>query len=315
MTPDSEDFSVLDPIVSSDHNQYDSQELVVDYDDRSEVMRELELKYTIFPSQDLVLQSNDNSQLHQTLSHDCMYTSHSAPIFVPTILSPSHLQHNDDEEIEVDYDDRSEIMDALYRRTIVHHSQDLVVQPILRHDCMYTLQSAPILAPTISSSSHLQQNDNEKMEADNDDGSLNMGELYRSTRVRHSQDLVPHSGDSHHNGNRMDSNLGLLPGFDPANISDSQSIIRYRSNSAIEEDLDDSADTTTPDTLIAMIASRKQHNDIDAERTLQYESNSAKTVEFSNTTQMRQQKAKKQRVKQTNKQAQQKFNKRNHNND
>ena len=130
-----------------------------------------------------------------------------------------------------------------------------------------------------------------------------------------SQDLVQHLDDSYHNGNRMDSNLGLLPGFDPANISDSQSIIRYRSNSAMEEDLDDSADTTTPDTLIARIASRKQHNDNDAERTLEYESNSAKTVEFSNTTQMRQQKAKKQRVKQTNKQAQQKFNKRNHNND
>ena len=146
--------------------------------------------------------------------------------------------------------DRSEIMDALYRRTIVHHSQDLVVQPTLRRDCMYTLQSASILAPTISSSSHLQQNDNEKMEADNDDGSLIMGAPYRNTRIRHSQDLVPHSGASHHNGNRMDSNLGLLPGFDPAYISDSQSTnIRNRSNSDMEEDLDDSADTSTPDAL------------------------------------------------------------------
>ena len=44
--------------------------------------------------------------------------------------------------------------------------------------------------------------------------------------------------------------MELLPGFDPATISDSQSIIRYRSNPAIEEDLDDSADTTTtPDAL------------------------------------------------------------------
>ena len=123
--------------------------------------------------------------------------------------------------MEVDYDDRSEIMDQLYRRTIVHHSQDIVVQPTFRHDCMYTSQLAPILVPTISSSSHPQHNDNEGMEADNDDGSLIMGELYRSTRVRHSQDLVPHSGDSHHNGNRMD--MGILPDFDPAYIYDSQS--------------------------------------------------------------------------------------------
>ena len=70
-----------------------------------------------------------------------------------------------------------------------------------------------------------------------------------SKRIHHSQDLVPHSGDSYHNGSRMDSNLGLLPDTDPANISDSQSTIRYRSNSAMEEDLDDSADTTTPDAL------------------------------------------------------------------
>ena len=112
----------------------------------------------------------------------------------------------------------------------------------------------------------------------------------------------------------MDPNLELRPGSDPAYISDSQSNIRNRSNSAMEKDLDDSADTTTPDGLIAMIASRK-HNDVDAEWTLEYESKSAKTVEFSTTTQMRQQKAKKQRVKQINKQAQQKFNKRNHNND
>ena len=60
-----------------------------------------------------------------------------------------------------------------------------------------------------------------------------------------SQDLVQHLDDSYHNGNRMDSNLGLLPGSEPANISDSRSTIRYRSNSAMEEDLDDSADTTT----------------------------------------------------------------------
>ena len=52
----------------------------------------------------------------------------------------------------------------------------------------------------------------------------------------------------------MDSNLGLLPGSDPANISDSQSTIRNRSNSAMEEDLDYSVDTTTSD---ALTASRK----------------------------------------------------------
>ena len=61
---------------------------------------------------------------------------------------------------------------------------------------------------------------------------------------------VTHSDDSHHNVNRMDSNLGLLPGSDPANSSDSQTTIRYRSNSAMDEDFDDSADTTTiPDAL------------------------------------------------------------------
>jgi hypothetical protein len=42
----------------------------------------------------------------------------SAPIFVPTIPSPFHFQHNDDEEMEVDYDDRPEIMDELYRSTM-----------------------------------------------------------------------------------------------------------------------------------------------------------------------------------------------------
>jgi DNA repair photolyase len=77
----------------------------------------------------------------------------------------------------------------------------------------------------------------------------NMAELYHSTLVHHSQNLVPHSGDSSHNGNQMDSNLGLLPGSDPANISDSQPIIRYQSNSAMEEDFDDFADTTITDAL------------------------------------------------------------------
>jgi len=47
----------------------------------------------------------------------------------------------------------------------------------------------------------------------------------------------------------MDSNLGLLPGSDHANISDSQPIIRYQSNSAMEEDFDHFADTTTTDAL------------------------------------------------------------------
>jgi DNA repair photolyase len=77
----------------------------------------------------------------------------------------------------------------------------------------------------------------------------NMAELYHSTLVHHSQNLVPHSGDSSHNGNQMDSNLGLLPGSDHANISDSQPIIRYQSNSAMEEDFDHFADTTTTDAL------------------------------------------------------------------
>jgi hypothetical protein len=53
--------------------------------------------------------------------------------------------------------------------------------------------------------------------------------------------------------------MGLFPGFDPAYISDSQSTnIRNRSNSAMEEDLDDSADTTTPDALTTDTRIRKK---------------------------------------------------------
>ena len=86
-----------------------------------------------------------------------------------------------------------------------------------------------------------------------------MAELNRSNLVRYSQDLVSHSDYSYHNGNRMDSILGLLPGSDPANISDSQSTIRNRSNSAMEEDPDDFADTTTtPDALTTDTKDRKK---------------------------------------------------------
>ena len=107
-----------------DYNQYDSQELVADYDARSEVMRELDLKTMISPSQDLRLNSNNTPHLQPTLRHDCMYTSHSVPILVPTVPTPSRLQHNDEDEMETDHDDRSQVMDELSCNTLVHRSLD-----------------------------------------------------------------------------------------------------------------------------------------------------------------------------------------------
>jgi hypothetical protein len=77
----------------------------------------------------------------------------------------------------------------------------------------------------------------------------------------------------------MDSNLGLLAGFDPANISDSQSTIRYRSNYAMEEDLDDSADTTTtPDALTTDTKLRKKLR----QRAKQYEKRKITRLQKSN---------------------------------
>ena len=54
LTP-TDDVSPFDSTIyiNTDLIQYDSQELVADYDDRSEVMRELQLKTMISPTQDL----------------------------------------------------------------------------------------------------------------------------------------------------------------------------------------------------------------------------------------------------------------------
>ena len=62
----------------------DSQELVADYDDRSEFMRELQLKTMISPSQDLVLHSNN--------------TMDDAPLFDSTVyINPDLIQYDSQE--------------------------------------------------------------------------------------------------------------------------------------------------------------------------------------------------------------------------
>ena len=142
-------ISVPNVIIPSDFdcNQYDSQELVADYDHRSEVMRDLYLKTMISPSQDLMLHSNNSTHLPPNLNH---VSSHLAPISVPNGTIPfdfdcsqydsqelvadyddnvhilSHLQHIDEEDMVEEYDDESQMRDELSSNTPLHHSQHLV---------------------------------------------------------------------------------------------------------------------------------------------------------------------------------------------
>jgi hypothetical protein len=244
--------------------QYDSQELVADYDDRSEVMRALQQQTMFSPSQDLSFNSIHTSHLSTTLNHD---SSHLAPISVPNVTIPSDFDCNryDSQELVADYDDRSEVMRDLYLKTMISPSQDLMLHsnnsthlpPTLRQDNMNT---SPTLLPTAPFPSHLQHNFEEEMEID-----------YHKIS------------------------------YDPVSMSGSQSTIGQSSNTNMKEDTDDFTD--------------HMDDDVDKEWTIDYDDKNIKTTELNTTTQMRQPRTKKHRVKQTNKQARQKFNKRNNKKD
>ena len=112
LTP-TDDASIFDSTVyiNPDLIKYDSQELVADYDDRSEVMRELEQKTTISPSQDV-------------------------------------LQQYDEINRKADYDHRSQISDKLYHTTLAHYSQDIVLKPIATPDMIEIESPMEIANPT-----------------------------------------------------------------------------------------------------------------------------------------------------------------------
>jgi hypothetical protein len=138
--------------------QYDSQELVADYDDRSEVMRALQQQTMISPSQDLSFNSIHTSHLPTTLNHD---SAHLAPISVLNVIIPSDFDCNqyDSQELVADYDDRSEVMRDLQLKTMISPSQDfsfnsintshlhLDVQPTFNYDYSHL---APISVPDVT---------------------------------------------------------------------------------------------------------------------------------------------------------------------
>jgi hypothetical protein len=144
--------------MNPDHIQYDSQELVADYDDRSEVMRALQQQTMFPPSQDLSFNSIHTSHLPITLNHD---SSHLAPISAPNVTIPSdfHYSQYDSQELVADYDDRSEVMRDLQLKTMMSPSQDfsfnsintshlhLDVQPTLNYDYSHL---APISVPDVT---------------------------------------------------------------------------------------------------------------------------------------------------------------------
>jgi len=137
------DDPLFDPIVStdSDYNQSDSQEVVADYDDRS----------------------------------DAAYTSQLAPNLIRIV---PNLQQNDEDEMETEYNDNSQIIGEICDRTLVHHSQEL--------------------------ESHSSYNSQDVV-PDYDDRNEVIESLHRTTLIHQSQNLVLHLSEI----SQQDEGIGL----------------------------------------------------------------------------------------------------------